>query len=119
VPHSPQGKQPADHHACRARLNAERVAPGQARDALLRHGAPATSPPIVSTMPGERSLQLYVRDFGPSIDQARLAHRREALDRPDAACQRSIGGLAWACAGWWRWRTAAACRSAVPGPSGR
>jgi signal transduction histidine kinase len=62
-------------------------------DNALRHSAPAALPPSVSTLPGEHSLQLCVRDFGPGIDAAQLPHLSEAFYRPDAARQRSTGGI--------------------------
>ena len=34
-----------------------------------------------------------MRDFGPGVDEAQLPHLAEAFYRPDAARQRSTGGV--------------------------
>ena len=38
-------------------------------------------------------MRLRVRDFGPGVDAPQLAHLSEAFYRPDAARQRSTGGI--------------------------
>jgi signal transduction histidine kinase len=62
-------------------------------DNALRHTVPGAPPPVVSTAQGEGALQLCVRDFGPGIDAPLLPRLSEAFYRPDAARQRSTGGI--------------------------
>jgi signal transduction histidine kinase len=62
-------------------------------DNALRHGAAAGTPPCVRSELTEGRLELSVRDFGPGVDDAQLAHLSEAFYRADAARQRSTGGV--------------------------
>jgi signal transduction histidine kinase len=62
-------------------------------DNALRHGAEAVQAPEVSTAGDARSQRLVVRDHGPGMDEAQLAHASEAFYRADAARQRSTGGV--------------------------
>lgn len=61
-------------------------------DNALRHGGRAPAPQI-STAPDEGGLAFSVRDFGPGVPEAELARLSEAFYRPDAARQRSTGGV--------------------------
>jgi len=62
-------------------------------DNALRHGATADTPPCLRTVLSGGRLELSVRDFGPGVDDAQLAHLSEAFYRADAARQRSTGGV--------------------------
>jgi signal transduction histidine kinase len=62
-------------------------------DNALRHGAAADAPPCVRTALVEGRLELSVRDLGPGVDAAQLAHLSQAFYRADAARQRSTGGV--------------------------
>ena len=62
-------------------------------DNALRHGGAADTPPCVRTALAGDRLELSVRDFGPGVDEAQLAHLSEAFYRADAARQRSTGGV--------------------------
>jgi signal transduction histidine kinase len=59
----------------------------------LRHGGAALPPPSISTAADATALRLVVRDFGPGVDAALLPRLSEAFYRPDAARQRSTGGV--------------------------
>ena len=52
-----------------------------------------TTPPCMRTALADGRLELSVRDFGPGVDEAQLAHLSEAFYRADAARQRSTGGV--------------------------
>ncbi len=62
-------------------------------DNALRHGADATSPPIVATTFDADALTLTVRDHGPGVDEAQLPLLAQAFYRPDSARQRATGGV--------------------------
>ena len=62
-------------------------------DNALRHGAGAARPPSVSLATEGTSLKLVVRDFGPGVEAAQLAHLAEPFYRTDEARQRSTGGV--------------------------
>ena len=62
-------------------------------DNALRHGGAAAPPPSISTAADATALRLVVRDFGPGVDAALLPRLSEAFYRPDAARQRSTGGV--------------------------
>ena len=64
-------------------------------DNALRHGADAAEPPRVSLQSsGEGGgVALQVRDFGPGVDDAQLAHLTEPFYRTDSARQRTTGGV--------------------------
>ena len=65
-------------------------------DNALRHSA--AQPPVISTALGDdngdgKSLRIVVRDHGPGVDEAELAHLTEAFYRTDGARSRSTGGV--------------------------
>lgn len=62
-------------------------------DNALRHGAGAAQPPRVAVRRGGQDVELEVRDFGPGVDPAQLAHLTEPFYRTDGARQRSTGGV--------------------------
>jgi signal transduction histidine kinase len=62
-------------------------------DNALRHGGAAATPPIIGTSADGAAVRLTVRDFGPGVDSALLPRLSEAFYRPDAARQRSTGGV--------------------------
>jgi signal transduction histidine kinase len=62
-------------------------------DNALRHGGAAATAPQLSTAHVDGRLRLVVRDFGPGIEEAQLSRLGEAFHRPDAARQRSTGGV--------------------------
>jgi signal transduction histidine kinase len=62
-------------------------------DNALRHGAGAAAAPLLSTARVHGRLRLAVRDYGPGIDETQLARLGEPFYRPDAARQRSTGGV--------------------------
>lgn len=62
-------------------------------DNALRHGGAAATAPQLSTSQVHGRLRLVVRDFGPGIEEAQLSRLGEAFHRPDAARQRSTGGV--------------------------
>jgi len=67
-------------------------------DNALRHGAEAAEAPRITTFArggaGAPATQhLVVRDHGPGMDEAQLAHASEAFYRADAARLRSTGGV--------------------------
>jgi signal transduction histidine kinase len=62
-------------------------------DNALRHGGAAATAPRLSTAQVDGRLRLVVRDFGPGIEEAQLGRLGEAFHRPDAARQRSTGGV--------------------------
>jgi signal transduction histidine kinase len=62
-------------------------------DNALRHSAGAATPPAVSTAREGDTLVLSVRDHGPGVPPEHLAQLGQAFYRPDAARQRSTGGV--------------------------
>lgn len=58
----------------------------------LRHGRGERPPLLRLTREGDVTI-LTVRDFGPGVDEAALAHLAEPFYRTDAARQRSTGGV--------------------------
>jgi len=64
-------------------------------DNALRHSVrEATSTaPSVTTLRSGSDVVLRVRDHGPGVDEAQLAHLGEAFYRTDSARQRSTGGV--------------------------
>lgn len=62
-------------------------------DNALQYGGAAATAPQVSTARVDGRLRLVVRDFGPGIEEAQLGRLGEAFHRPDAARQRSTGGV--------------------------
>ncbi len=61
-------------------------------DNALRHGA-GGAPPVLSTALADGQVLLRLRDFGPGVADAQLAHLAEAFYRPDEARSRSAGGV--------------------------
>jgi len=61
-------------------------------DNAVRHGA-ADRPPIVKLAGSGAGIVLTVRDFGPGVDAAALGQLAEPFFRPDAARERSTGGV--------------------------
>lgn len=62
-------------------------------DNALRHSAGAAAPPTVRTSLQGRTLCFTVRDHGPGVSDAELAHLTEAFYRTDSARLRSTGGV--------------------------
>jgi signal transduction histidine kinase len=66
-------------------------------DNALRHSADASEPPTVSTRwdgtAEGRAGVLRVRDHGPGVPEAHLAHLAEPFYRADSARQRATGGV--------------------------
>ncbi len=58
----------------------------------LRHNEASRGPVIVSLSAHSQGLRLSVRDHGPGVPAAALAHLGEPFYRPDAARARSDGG---------------------------
>ena len=61
-------------------------------DNALRHGGREPAPRITTAL-RDGSVQLSVRDHGPGVAAAELPRLSEAFYRPDAARQRSTGGV--------------------------
>lgn len=61
-------------------------------DNALRHGGREPAPRITTAL-RDGSVQLAVRDHGPGVAAADLTRLSEAFYRPDAARQRSTGGV--------------------------
>jgi signal transduction histidine kinase len=62
-------------------------------DNALRHSAGAAAPPLVRTSMQGNTLCVTIRDHGPGVDGAELAHLTEAFYRTDSARLRSTGGV--------------------------
>jgi signal transduction histidine kinase len=62
-------------------------------DNALRYSAGAARPPRVSLQPADDGVRLEVRDFGPGVEPAQLAHLTEPFYRTDGARQRATGGV--------------------------
>ncbi|WP_411881278.1 sensor histidine kinase [Polaromonas sp. YR568] len=62
-------------------------------DNALRYSAGAARPPRISLRAAEGCVLLEVRDFGPGVDPAQLAHLTEPFYRTDGARQRATGGV--------------------------
>jgi len=62
-------------------------------DNALRHGTATSVPPRVSTCSDAEALYLVVRDHGPGVPDDVLPQLAEAFYRPDAARQRTTGGV--------------------------
>ena len=62
-------------------------------DNALRHSLEATAPPVVSTTRAGDVVSLTVRDHGPGVADAHLAHLAQAFYRVDSARQRATGGV--------------------------
>ena len=62
-------------------------------DNALRHSGDAEArPTIVTSLQGD-SVRVAVRDYGPGVSEAELAHLTEAFYRTDSARGRSTGGV--------------------------
>jgi len=61
-------------------------------DNALRHSS-AAAPPSITVSLAERELRVVVRDHGPGVADAELAHLTEAFYRTDSARARSTGGV--------------------------
>lgn len=61
-------------------------------DNAVRHGG-ASKPPLLTVRRDGQRLQVVVRDHGPGVDAAHLAHLGEAFYRTDTARQRVTGGV--------------------------
>ena len=62
-------------------------------DNALRHSAGIATPPRIETSTRDGALHVIVRDHGPGVSDAELAHLTEAFYRTDSARQRSTGGI--------------------------
>jgi signal transduction histidine kinase len=62
-------------------------------DNAQRYSAGAGRPPRVALHAAEGGVMLEVRDFGPGVDAAQLAHLTEPFYRTDGARQRATGGV--------------------------
>ncbi|CAN5139560.1 hypothetical protein BH10PSE16_BH10PSE16_27090 [soil metagenome] len=62
-------------------------------DNALRHSADADRPPEVTVSAEGQGLLLSVRDYGPGVEDAALAHLAEPFYRPDSARTRASGGV--------------------------
>ena len=62
-------------------------------DNALRYSADAPRPPCISLRAEGNGVLLEVRDFGPGVDEAQLAHLTEPFYRTDSARQRATGGV--------------------------
>jgi signal transduction histidine kinase len=83
----PQGLPAIGVDATRVRLAVRNLL-----DNAVRHGAAATLPRVSVRRDGQ-CLQVIVRDHGPGVDPAHLAHLGEAFYRTDIARQRVTGGV--------------------------
>ena len=59
----------------------------------LRHSAGSVQAPELTLAPEGRGVRITVRDHGPGVEEAALAHLAEPFYRPDAARERSTGGV--------------------------
>lgn len=62
-------------------------------DNALRHSTQAPRPPVIALRAEGPSWVLSVRDFGPGVPNEVLPHLAEPFYRPDAARERSSGGV--------------------------
>lgn len=62
-------------------------------DNALRHSSGAASPPCVATSFDDSAVSLLVRDHGPGVAPEHLARLAQPFYRPDAARQRTTGGV--------------------------
>ncbi|MGC3984198.1 MAG: HAMP domain-containing sensor histidine kinase [Pseudorhodoferax sp.] len=58
-----------------------------------RHSGGAPQPPELHLQPENGGIRLRVRDHGPGVDASVLPHLAEPFYRPDAARERSSGGV--------------------------
>ncbi|MDB5947778.1 MAG: integral rane sensor signal transduction histidine kinase [Ramlibacter sp.] len=62
-------------------------------DNALRHSAGAAQAPELTVQPEGKGVGITVRDHGTGVEEAALAHLAEPFYRPDAARERSTGGV--------------------------
>ena len=62
-------------------------------DNALRYSAGVPRPPCISLRVEGDGVLMEVRDFGPGVDDAQLAHLTEPFYRTDSARQRATGGV--------------------------
>lgn len=62
-------------------------------DNALRHSAGVALPPVLQLRARQGGIALVVRDHGPGVDEAALPHLAEPFYRPDAARERTTGGV--------------------------
>lgn len=62
-------------------------------DNALRYSAGAPQPPHIAVRVEGSGVVIEVRDFGPGVDEAQLAHLVEPFYRTDSARQRATGGV--------------------------
>jgi len=62
-------------------------------DNALRHSAGVSAAPLIRTSMQGSALRIIVRDHGPGVADAELAHLTEAFYRTDSARLRSTGGV--------------------------
>jgi len=62
-------------------------------DNALRHSAGVSTPPLIRMAIHGNALHVVVRDHGPGVAEAELAHLTEAFYRTDSARLRSTGGV--------------------------
>ncbi len=64
-------------------------------DNALRHSGGASQSPVVIVRAGDagKGVCLKVRDFGPGVEEAVLAHLTEPFYRPDSSRERATGGV--------------------------
>lgn len=62
-------------------------------DNALRYSAGAPQPPRITVRAEGQGVRIEVRDFGPGVDEAQLAHLAEPFYRSDSARQRATGGV--------------------------
>lgn len=62
-------------------------------DNALRYSEEAGQPPCIALTRQDGGVLLEVRDFGPGVDAAQLAHLTEPFYRTDSARQRATGGV--------------------------
>ena len=62
-------------------------------DNALRYSVGAAHPPRLTLKRDGEGVRMEVRDFGPGVDEAQLAHLTEPFYRTDSARQRATGGV--------------------------
>ena len=59
----------------------------------LRHSPPGAPAPVLRIQTQAQGVVISLRDFGPGVDDAALAHLGEPFYRPDSARERATGGV--------------------------
>jgi signal transduction histidine kinase len=62
-------------------------------DNALRHSVDAPHPPEIHLRPEGGGLRITVRDHGPGVPDDQLPHLAQPFYRPDAARERTTGGV--------------------------